>query len=119
MSSSEQRKRLRELFSLMNDLGFQVTDCSGKKHRKFNIIAPNGAGFQWVVSSSPSDHRAWLNATQTLKRWLTNSGYADARHHLMIAHGLDQLRSLDLLHANIDDIERAHSRALNTSHQID
>jgi hypothetical protein len=114
MSSAEYRKRLRDLFVLMRDLGFQVTDRSGKKHKKFRIVAPNGSSFQWVVASTPFDHRAWLEATQTLKRWLVSSGYLEARCHLMISNSPAQEQSFNWLFLQIRDIEKFHSLHLGS-----
>ena len=84
MGHQEHRANLRELFKLMILRGFFVDDITGKKHLKYKITAPNGEEFTWVVGTTPSDRRAWLNSIGTLRRWIVNCGYQDERTHLRI-----------------------------------
>jgi hypothetical protein len=83
--SGEHRNKLRELFNLLKERGFAVADTTGKKHLKYKITAPTGEGFIWVLGTTPSDRRAWSNATQVLRGWLNQCGYSDERHYLRIA----------------------------------
>jgi hypothetical protein len=103
--SSEHKKKLRELFHLLQERGFQVVDSTGKKHLKYKIIAPTGQGFVWVLGATPSDRRAWSNATQVLRGWLNQCGYTDERHYLRIATSrpakVDFARIFDI----IDELE--------------
>jgi hypothetical protein len=103
--SGEYRKKLRELFHLLRERGFHVVDQTGKKHLKYKISAPNGEGFVWVLGATPSDRRAWSNAIQVLRSWLSQCGYADERRYLRITISHSTKTDFGEIYDIIEEIE--------------
>jgi hypothetical protein len=88
----------------MKERGFSVTNATQKKHLKYKITAPNGQGIVWVLGATPSDRRAWLNATQTLRQWLSACGYPDERRYLRIVNTGPQEQFARQFHEILDEI---------------
>ena len=107
MSQGHQRQKLKNIIPLLVERGFAVEDTTGKKHLKYRITSPGGDVFLWVLASTPSDKRAWLNATQSLRRWLNERGYHDERSRLRAASPSVSNTNFDQVFYMLDEIEAA------------